>query len=488
MEVEKIGTQPLALLALGAALSFAVPVLVAVIWKIKKKEPITSILAGAATFLLFALILEKPIQAVLLVSDNSVSAFLNAKPVLWALAAGLFPGVFEETGRFIAFRTVLRKRKNKETAISHGIGHGGFEAMYILGASYITYIAYALMLNSGTFSTLVEQVKASAPGQLDALYETMNQIAAFSPGILGAGLMERVFAVLFHTGASILVFYACRDRKKFMLYPLAVVLHTALDFIPGLAAVKVFNPSTAVLECIVAAFGILTFAFAYFLFYRKDKYTDREINNEGEIEVAGTGARLLYQGHASLRITSADGKVIYIDPYAGEGYEPAADLILITHAHSDHTNTSLIKSRNPGCSVITYKEALEGGAHKSFDFGFVSVEAVEAGYNPNHYVKECVGYILTFSGGVSVYVSGDTSTTEQMPRLAAANIDYAFFCCDGIYNMDLDEASHCASLVGAKHSIPYHMAPGRLFDRERAERFTAEGRIIIAPGEEIGLI
>jgi hypothetical protein len=34
---------------------------------------------------------------------------------------------------------------------------------------------------------------------------------------------------------------------------------------------------------------------------------------------------------------------------------------------------------------------------------------------------------LTFSDGKSVYVSGDTSTTEQMPLLAEKNIDYASF-------------------------------------------------------------
>jgi L-ascorbate metabolism protein UlaG (beta-lactamase superfamily) len=77
--------------------------------------------------------------------------------------------------------------------------------------------------------------------------------------------------------------------------------------------------------------------------------------------------KLLYQGHGSLRITTADGKVIYIDPYAGGGYEPAADLILITHGHSDHTATEKIKYRNPGCRVITWKDALVGGKHNVFD-------------------------------------------------------------------------------------------------------------------------
>ncbi len=200
-----------------------------------------------------------------------------------------------------------------------------------------------------------------------------------------------------------------------------------------------------------------------------------------------TSGKLLYQGHASIRITAPGGEVIYIDPYAGEGYGPAADLILITHGHSDHTNTALIKNRNPGCRIITFREALEGGTHRSFGFDFVNVAAVEAGCNRNHSTSECVGYILTFPDGISVYVSGDTSKTGQMPLLAGRNIDYAFFCCDGIYNMDIEEAAECARLTGAKHNIPYHMAPGRLFDIARASAFDAPGALIIPAGEEITL-
>ena len=32
-------------------------------------------------------------------------------------------------------------------------------------------------------------------------------------------------------------------------------------------------------------------------------------------------AELLYQGHGSYRIVSNEGVVIYVDPYAGEGYD-----------------------------------------------------------------------------------------------------------------------------------------------------------------------
>lgn len=135
-------------------------------------------------------------------------------------------------------------------------------------------------------------------------------------------------------------------------------------------------------------------------------------------------AELLYQGQASMRVVTDEGKVIYIDPYVGEGYDLPADLILVTHAHYDHNGVDRIESRNPDCQVITWKEAIQDGEHQVFDLGYVTVEAVEAGYNRWHDVSECVGYVLTFSNGRSIYVTGDTSTMEQMPDMAEMEIDF----------------------------------------------------------------
>ena len=207
-----------------------------------------------------------------------------------------------------------------------------------------------------------------------------------------------------------------------------------------------------------------------------------------ETESSEKSATLLYMGQASIRIVTAEGKVIYIDPYAGDSYDLAADLILVTHGHYDHCAVDKIKNRNDDCVTITQTEALKDGEHQVFDLGFVTVEAVEAGYNDWHDVNACVGYILTFSNGKSVYVTGDTSTTEQMPQLAEKKIDYAFFCCDGVFNMGLEEAARCAEMVGAKHNIPYHNTTsntGDMFDRDLAEQFEAENRLIVMPGEEL---
>ena len=270
-----VGTASFIWLITGAVLWIALPLLLAILWKIRKKEPFISILTGAAAFLLFAVILEKPIQNVLAfpsamgLPEHAVSRFLNAHPVLLALVAGLFPGVFEETGRLIAFKTVLKKRRNRETAISYGIGHGGFEVILILGLTYLQYIAYAVMLGTGSFGAVVDQVASQAPEQLASVETVVKLIAGFSFADLGIAFVERIFAVLFHIGASILVFYACRDKKRFWLYPLAVVLHTGMDFIAGLSIFNVISLSPWALEGIVALFGSLAFFGAYFLLYKK---------------------------------------------------------------------------------------------------------------------------------------------------------------------------------------------------------------------------
>jgi len=195
--------------------------------------------------------------------------------------------------------------------------------------------------------------------------------------------------------------------------------------------------------------------------------------------------KLLYQGHGSFRLTSADGVVVYIDPYAGSGYDVPADMILISHQHEDHTQTDPI-TQKPGCKVISNFEALAGGKHNTFTIKGIDIEAVEAGYNQGHSPEDSVGFIITVDG-LKLYFSCDTSKTPQMAEFAARKLDYAFLCADGFYNMGLAEASECAELIGAKHNVPVHLKPGALFDRDLAEQFTGPNRLIIEAGEEITL-
>jgi len=194
--------------------------------------------------------------------------------------------------------------------------------------------------------------------------------------------------------------------------------------------------------------------------------------------------KLLYQGHGSFRLTTNGGVVVFIDPYVGDGYDVPADMILVTHQHADHNQLELITQKD-NCDVISNVEALEGGKHNSFSLRGIDIDAVAA-ENKNHPADQCVGFILTVDG-VKLYFSGDTSKTAQMSDFAAKELDYAFLCSDGIYNMGLEEASECAKIINAKHSVPVHIKPGELFDRTLAEQFSAPNRLILDAGEELEL-
>lgn len=193
---------------------------------------------------------------------------------------------------------------------------------------------------------------------------------------------------------------------------------------------------------------------------------------------------LTYLGHASVKIRTASGVVIYIDPYFGDDYSEPADIILVTHGHDDHDRVEK-PAKKKDCRVITYREALSEGVYRSFDAAGVAVKAVPA-YNKNHSKDASVGFVVEFDG-IKLYHAGDTSKTAEMPELAKERLDYALLPMDNVYNMGPEEADECAELIGARHNIPIHSGPNGVFGEANIARFRAKGKLVVKPDETIEL-
>ena len=82
---------------------------------------------------------------------------------------------------------------------------------------------------------------------------------------------------------------------------------------------------------------------------------------------------------APIASTGQAGRVVYVDPYAGEGYDLPANLILVSHQHGNHNRVDLC-AKKPECKIISNVEALQGGKHNSFDIDGIQIQVVEA-YN-----------------------------------------------------------------------------------------------------------
>jgi len=193
---------------------------------------------------------------------------------------------------------------------------------------------------------------------------------------------------------------------------------------------------------------------------------------------------LTFIGHASVKLRTTKGKVIYIDPFYPVGdYREPADYILITHSHEDHNKLKLCKQAK-GCKVIGWDKALVDGDYKTFEDGEVRIQAVPSGGNTNHSTRVNVGYLVTIDD-ITVYHAGDTSMDDKKEQIAIYDIDYALYPVDGVYNMGPEEASMVAELIGAKHSIPIHGYNGNLHKNQR--KFHAKGKLVLLEGENIVL-
>lgn len=196
-------------------------------------------------------------------------------------------------------------------------------------------------------------------------------------------------------------------------------------------------------------------------------------------------AKLLYQGHSSLRVVSDKGSVLYLDPFCGEGYDLSADLVLVTHEHSDHNRVELVNVKKGGV-VLRSSDMLVNGVYQKKQVKDFSIEAVPAS-NANHDIRFCVGYVVEVDGK-KLYFSGDTSYLPYFEEnLSKRGLDYAFLPCDGVFNMGPEEAARCADIIGAKHSVPIHTQVGFLYNPGVAMRFKAKNTLYLAPGQEVRL-
>jgi L-ascorbate metabolism protein UlaG (beta-lactamase superfamily) len=192
--------------------------------------------------------------------------------------------------------------------------------------------------------------------------------------------------------------------------------------------------------------------------------TDNITTSSGDLKIT-------FIGHGTL-IFTFNGKVIHVDPYgelADYSILPKADIILITHEHSDHFDLAVIKMLRTNKTELVFTEIcaqkISGGmVMKNGEVQTIQgikIEAIPA-YNiihkrdngqPFHPKDVGNGYILTF-GDKRVYVAGDTENIPEMKTLQ--RIDVAFLPMNLPYTMTPEMVADAAKLFRPKILYPYH--------------------------------
>lgn len=249
----------IAVMAFDLLLGIALPVALALILRKKFKLGLRPFFVGCAVWIIFVMILEKILHTIVLKSP--IGAIIQGNVWRYALYGGLAAGLFEETGRYVAMKTVLKKEHNDDrNAILYGAGHGGIEAFVILGIGMVNNLIYSILYNTGNISLITAPLDET---QQAAFQAVLSQLAAASPATFLAGPVERITAIIFHIALSVIVWMGVTRRRAIML-PLAIFLHFMVDAVSVVLSRQ--GIGIALTELIIFVMAVPVAWYAYRLF------------------------------------------------------------------------------------------------------------------------------------------------------------------------------------------------------------------------------
>lgn len=229
-----IGKSSVPSLIVTVVLMTAIPVICFLCWRIKHKgqTKIGYLIAGAAGFIVSARMLEAGAHYLCIAADNPVSRFINGSTAAYVLYGVITAGVFEECGRYIVLRFIMKKNRTRENAVLYGIGHGGIEILTVVLPMMITYLAIAVTFSSGSAEEALRTLNVTEETAAAAL-PAVQAAAAFDYKMMALSVLERLLTMPVHIGLTVIVYYGVVNAKKLCL-PAAILLHMLADVFAAL--------------------------------------------------------------------------------------------------------------------------------------------------------------------------------------------------------------------------------------------------------------
>ncbi len=234
---------------LGISATIAIGAPLALMFVLAKRfdAPLAAFGWGALTFVVSQFVLRLPWQIPL-------NAYLvkhygqdQAVMVAWLAVSALTAGIFEEGGRALAYRYVWKPRTTIG-GVALGVGHGGIESIVLIGLSIASSLVIYVALANGLTLGFAPEVLT----KIDAQFAKLD----FGTSLLGG--VERIAALMLHTGCSLLVLEFARGRGvKWLL--LSIATHASLNGLV-MALVKLTGPWPAELALVALSATVLGLA------------------------------------------------------------------------------------------------------------------------------------------------------------------------------------------------------------------------------------
>lgn len=199
----------------------------------KGKGVWTAWLLGAAGFFVMQIVIRLPILNILSLNEG-FKQFAENNYVLYCLLLAFTAGLFEVAARY-AVAKIMSKNLTFERSIAAGLGHGGIEAILVVGTTYINNIMYVILINTGAFDTVAAQA-AAAGADVSALAGVKDALINTGSGVFLLAGYERILTMIAHVAMTLLVCYFVSKKKSAAGVIICLAVHTVIDFIPPIVS------------------------------------------------------------------------------------------------------------------------------------------------------------------------------------------------------------------------------------------------------------
>ena len=203
--------------------------------------------------------------------------------------------------------------------------------------------------------------------------------------------------------------------------------------------------------------------------------------NSAGSRAALQGLSVTWFGHSTFLMATARSARVLFEPFltnnpsCPSSAKPLAnaDLILISHGHSDHCEDAASIARETGATVVASPELtgwLErqgvkhvrpmnvGGKQRLSNLEIAMVPACHSSSAPDGtYLGPATGFVVRFEAGPAIYFAGDTALFGDMRIIRDRNTpQVAFLPIGDRFTMGPEDAALAAEWLGVKAIVPMH--------------------------------
>ena len=214
-------------------ISMVLPVVLLLVYALKnRKQGVAKAwFLGAAGFFITQMVIRVPLLSMLSMSQGFM-AFAENHYLLYAIALAFTAGLFELAGRY-AVAKILSKNLTYKQSIAAGLGHGGIEAIALIGMTYVSNLLYVAMINTGAINGVIAQTEAMGV-DVTAVYTLVDTLINTPAHMYLLAGYERILTMIAHTAMSLIVCYFVWKKEDVKGLVICLVAHTLLDGVTGI--------------------------------------------------------------------------------------------------------------------------------------------------------------------------------------------------------------------------------------------------------------